>query len=51
MNTQALIKVRQLFCVEGVPTNVQRHNCRQWVKSIRHLGDKWLLAKPVGKTQ
>lgn len=47
MNTQALTKVRQMFCIDGVPLNVQRHNCRQWVKSIRHLGDKWLLAKKV----
>lgn len=51
MNTQALIKVRQLFYVSGVPTHIQRHNCRQWIKSIRHLGDKWLLAKQVGRTQ
>ena len=49
MNTQALIKVRQLFCVQGVPVHTQRHNCRQWVQSIRYLGDKWLLAVPVNK--
>ncbi len=47
MNTQALTKVRQLFYVNGVPAHVQRHNCRQWIKSIRYLGDKWLLAKKV----
>jgi len=51
MNTQALTKVRQLFCVDGVPAHIQRHNCRQWIKSIRFLGDKWLLAKQVGRTQ
>jgi hypothetical protein len=50
MNTQALIKVRQLFYVNGVPTHIQRHNCRQWIKSIRFLGDKWLLANPVTKS-
>jgi hypothetical protein len=49
MNTQALTKVRQFFCVQDVPISTQRHNCRQWVKSMRHLGDKWLLAKKVGK--
>lgn len=49
MNTVALTKVRTLFCVQGVPVSTQRHNCRQWVKSIRHLGDKWLLAKKVTK--
>lgn len=49
MNVQALVKVRKLFCVDGVPVNVQRHNCQQWVRSIRYLGDKWLLATPVQK--
>jgi hypothetical protein len=49
MNTQALVKVRQLFCVNGVPEHTQRHNCRQWIKSVRHLGNKWLLAKQVAR--
>jgi hypothetical protein len=51
MNTQALKQVRSMFCVEGVPSSVQRHNCRAWVKSIRFLGDKWLLAKKVERIQ
>jgi hypothetical protein len=50
MNVQALRKVRKLFCVNGVPAHIQRHNCKQWVKSIRFLGDKWLLATPVTKS-
>jgi hypothetical protein len=49
MNVQALKTVRRLFCIDGVPTHVQRHNCQQWVKSLRFLGNKWLLAKPVSK--
>lgn len=49
MNVQALKKVRNMFCVEGVPIRTQRHNCRQWVRSIRYLGDKWLLATPMAK--
>jgi hypothetical protein len=49
MNVYALKKVRKLYYVEGVPTSTQRHNCKQWVRSIRFLGDKWLLAAPVGK--
>jgi hypothetical protein len=49
MNVQALRKVRKLFCVEGVPVHTQRHNCHQWVRSIRYLGDKWLLANPIQK--
>jgi len=47
MNIQALSKVRSLFCVKGVSIQTQRHNCRAWVKSVRFLGDKWLLAKKV----
>jgi hypothetical protein len=51
MNIQALRHVRQLFNVDYVPRHVNRHNQRQWVKSIRFLGDRWLLAKPVEKKQ
>jgi hypothetical protein len=50
MKTAYLTRVRSLYCVAGVPTHIQRHNCRQWIKSIRFLGDKWLLAKQVGRT-
>ena len=49
MKTQALRHVRKLFCHENAPRSVQRHNCRQWVRLIRFLGDKWLLAKPVNR--
>jgi hypothetical protein len=49
MNVIALRKVRQLFYVDGVPTSIQRHNCKQWIRSVRFLGDKWLLATPVEK--
>lgn len=45
MKTRALKMVRQLFAVDAVPIHTQRHNQRQWVKSIRQLGDRWLLAK------
>lgn len=51
MKTAYLTRVRSLFCVPGVPTHIQRHNMREWIKSIRFLGDKWLLAKQVGRTQ
>jgi hypothetical protein len=50
MNTAFLTRVRGLYCVDGVPHHIQRHNIRQWVKSIRFLGDKWLLAKQVKRT-
>lgn len=50
MKTTFLKRVRKLYCVDGVPAHIQRHNCRQWVKSIRFLGDKWLLAKQIERT-
>lgn len=45
MKTKALKLVRELFAVDDVPRHTQRHNQRQWVKSVRRLGDRWLLAK------
>lgn len=42
MNTTLLIKVRTLY-----PHS--RHNQRQWIKSLRHLGSKWLVAQPQPK--
>ena len=47
MNITVLRHVRQLFNVGHVPAHTNRHNQRQWVRSLRHLGDKWLLAKPM----
>ena len=47
MNTKMLKHVRTLFNTEGVDVRINRHNQRQWVRSIRFLGDKWLLAKHV----
>jgi hypothetical protein len=47
MNTKMLKHVRTLFNTEGVDKRINRHNQRQWVKSIRYLGDKWLLAKHI----
>ena len=51
MNTKMLRHVRTLFNTEGVERRINRHNQRQWVKSIRHLGDKWLLATPVQRKE
>jgi len=45
MNTQMLIKVRQLFNVDYVPRSTNRHNQLQYVKALRILGDKWLIHK------
>ena len=45
MNTKMLTHVRKLFNTADVPTSTNRHNQRQWVRSIRFLGDRWLVAQ------
>ena len=45
MNIVLLTKVRQLFNVEYVPRSTNRHNQLQYVKALRHLGNKWLIHK------
>jgi hypothetical protein len=47
MKTQALKKVRQMFNNPWVPPHFNRSYQRQWVRQVRNLGDKWLLAKSV----
>ena len=42
MNTTLLIKVRTLY-----PQS--RHLQKQWVKSVRHLGARWLVAQPQAR--
>ena len=51
MNTHILSMARRLFQIKGVPTHIQRHNIRGWVRSVRHLGDKWLIATPINRTK
>jgi hypothetical protein len=47
MNTNALRHVRQLFNSTWIPPEHNRSYQRQWVRQVRLLGDKWLLAKPI----
>lgn len=47
MNTNALRRVRRLFNNPYVPVEHNRSYQRQWVRQIRMLGDKWLLAKHI----
>lgn len=47
METKALRHVRRLFNNPHIPVEHNRSYRRQWVRQIRLLGDKWLLAKPV----
>jgi len=49
MKTHMLTKARSLFNVEYMPSEINRANQRKWVRSVRLLGDKWLLAKHVQK--
>jgi hypothetical protein len=42
MNTTLLTRVRTLY-----PQS--RHLQKQWIKSIRHLGDRWLFAQPQAR--
>lgn len=51
MNTARLIQARRLFFVDGAPRSTCRHNIRQWVRSVRMLGDQWLLAKQIPANQ
>lgn len=51
MNTSLLKHVRTLFVHDMVPTSTARHNMRQWVRSVRMLGDKHLLAIKVPKKE
>ena len=47
MKTNMLTRARAHFNCADAKTN--RHNQRAWVRSIRFLGDKWLLAAPINK--
>jgi hypothetical protein len=44
-------KARVMYNNDMVPDYINRHNQRQWVRSIRFLGDKWLLATPVQRKE
>lgn len=49
MNTTMLRKARELWRT-GI-RDLDRHNQRAWVRSIRFLGDKWLLAHSIRRSQ
>ena len=51
MNTHYLIRVRRIFSTYDAPPEVIRAYQKQWVKSVRQLGDKWLVAKPIERIQ
>jgi hypothetical protein len=47
MNTVMLKRARRNFDRPGIPRHTVRHNIRAWARSIRHLGNNWLLAEYV----
>ena len=51
MNTHALKYVRNLFQTYQAPTQTIRSYQRQWIRSVRYLGDNWLLAKKVERLE
>ena len=51
VNTHYLKHVRQLFATYNAPPSTIRHYQRQWVQSIRRLGDRWLLAHHVQRLE
>jgi hypothetical protein len=51
MNTRMLTKVRQLFSVDYMPREINRANQRKWIRSIRRLGDKWLIAHHIKRVE
>jgi len=47
MNVRTLRHVRKLWNVDYVPREINRANQLKWVRSVRVLGDRWLLAKHI----
>jgi len=51
MNTRLLKQVRRIFASYDAPQPVIRSYQRQWVRSVRRLGDKWLVAKQIERIE
>ena len=51
MNIQVLRHVRQMFEGYYVDEQTKRSYQLKWVRSVRNLGDKYLLAKKVKRIQ
>lgn len=44
MNTTLLTTARRLWCIGHADRATQRTNIRKWVRSVRLLGDRWVMA-------
>jgi hypothetical protein len=51
MKTRFLKRVRAMFATYDAPPEVIRSYQRQWVRSVRRLGNNWLIAKPIEKIE
>ena len=51
MNTRFLRHVRKIFATYDAPPETIRSYQRQWVRSVRQLGDKWLGAKQIKRNE
>lgn len=40
---------RRLYSVPDVPEHTNRHNRKQWARSVALLGDRWVYAVPVAR--
>lgn len=47
MPTKMLRRARELWNTGNA--RVDRHNQQAWIRSIRFLGERWLLARKVGR--
>mgnify|MGYP000258164582 CR=1 FL=1 len=44
MNITILKTARRLWCVGHADRATQRANMRKWVRSVRQLGNRWVMA-------
>ena len=51
MKTEMLKRARAHFSSPWVPAHVNRANQLKWIRSVRFLGDRWLLAQPVQRRE
>ena len=42
-------KARALWSNPDVPASTNRHNRRQWMRSVIHLGPRWTLHHPTNR--
>lgn len=49
--TQLIKHALKLWNVPYVPREVNRANARKWIAAVERLGDRWLLAKKIGRLQ